>query len=260
MSGRYFPSADYHTPTAQKKRGWALQDIAVKCRTLLLSRLWTLSTRKESVTAGWMHKWNLTNTLANPPHGNQIPTKFAYVRHYAIDMTYLTPPYNTEPLKKFKQKIYGVLQKMANADSEATGIRIIRKHPSIPWERVWTNLHKTWSSDKTKSTWYAVIHEIVPTNESLAGIRAADTDRCTHCGKTDTLKYRITDCGEGPVLWNLTRARIAALLRVNPHYIPAEWTLRPTFHIWPPRNKQQYYGYSHTWWNIAHKIRGASLS
>jgi hypothetical protein len=62
-----------------------------------------------------MNKWNLTNTLANPPHGNQIPTKLEYIRHYAINMAYITTPHNTEPLQQFKQTIYAVLQKMAKA-------------------------------------------------------------------------------------------------------------------------------------------------
>ena len=68
---------------------------------------------------------------------------------------------------------------------------------------------------QNKINMYAVIHELVPTNEHLADIRLADTTRCTDCGIVDTLKHRITECGKGPVIWNCTRDRIAALIRVN---------------------------------------------
>jgi hypothetical protein len=61
-----------------------------------------------------MRKWDLTGTLANSSNANGIPTKMAYIRQYAIDMAYATPPDLNETMKKFKQRLYGVLQIMAN--------------------------------------------------------------------------------------------------------------------------------------------------
>jgi hypothetical protein len=190
-----------------------------------------LSARERSVTVAWVHKWKLTGTLANQPHRNRIPTKMAYIRYYAIDMAYVTPPSNTESLKTFKKRLYGVIQKMALAGSETKDMLIPGSHPAIPWAQVWTNLHKAWVTVQLKSTWYKVIHEIVPTNDRLAAFRLADTDLCTDCGKTDSISHRLMECGEGPVIWNWTRARIVALLRTNPHLIPADWTLRQAFHF-----------------------------
>jgi hypothetical protein len=60
---------------------------------------------------------------------------------------------------------------MVIGGSESTYMRIALKHPCIPWALVGTNLHKACVSETLKSTWYAVIHEIVPTNERLATIR-----------------------------------------------------------------------------------------
>ena len=228
-----FPITTLQRPKEQGD--WALKNISVKFLTLLLSRIWMLSARELSVTVAWMHKWNLTGTLVNPPQGNRIPTILAYIRHYAIDMAYVTPPGNTESLKKFKQRIYGVLQKMATAGSETTDMLITRKHPCITRARVRTNLHKACVSETLKLTWYVVIREIVPTNERLAAIRLAGTDRCIHCRKTDSLQHRIAECGEGYVIWTWIRARIAALLRMDPKFVPADWTLRPTFHFWLPQ-------------------------
>jgi len=76
---------------------------------------------------------------------------------------------------------------------------------------------------------------IFPTNERLAAIGLTDTSSCVHCGHLDTLQLRIVDCGERPVIWYWTRARIAVILRTDPRWISVEWTLRPDFEIWPPQ-------------------------
>ena len=163
-------------------------------------------------------------------------------------MAYINPPENTESLKTFKKRLYGVLHAMTTVECRPPDLRVTQEHPSIPWEKVWRNLHHASISERLKSTWYIVIHEIVPTNERLAAIRLADTDRCTLCGKLDSLSRRITECGEGHIIWNWTRARIAALLRMDPRQIPAEWTLRPTFHFWPPQKHAAMI------WIIAHQV------
>ena len=95
LAGYHLPHTSYQTPTTKRTSGWALPDLAVKCRTLLLSRIWMLSAREGSVRAAWMQKWKLSYTLANSPHGDRIPTKIAYVRHYAIDMAYINTSGNT---------------------------------------------------------------------------------------------------------------------------------------------------------------------
>jgi hypothetical protein len=43
---------------------------------------------------------------------------------------------------------------------------------------------------------------------------------CEICDGVDTLSHRITECGEGPVTWRWTRARIAAILRMDQAHIP----------------------------------------
>jgi hypothetical protein len=44
---------------------------------------------------------------------------------------------------------------------------------------------------------------------------------------TDCLRGRTSDM-------DLDKTRIAAILRIHPTHIPGEWTLRPTFHQFPP--------------------------
>jgi hypothetical protein len=40
---------------------------------------------------------------------------------------------------------------------------------------------------------------------------------------------------EGREIWEWTKKLIAWILRMDPVWISHEWTLRPQFHIWPPR-------------------------
>jgi hypothetical protein len=138
------------------------------------------------------------------------------------------------PCTNLGKRIYGTLRELADVGKETDTIRIIRKHPTTPWKRVWSILHSAWIPDPLKSAWYVAIHEIISTNERLASIRLADTDRCNLCGNTDSLQHRLTRCGTGSVIWNWTRARLAAITRTDPRTIPEEWTMGPGFLFWPP--------------------------
>ena len=100
-----------------------------------------------------------------------------------------------------------------------------------------TVLQTERSRVRIKSTWYAAIHDIIPTNERLAAVHLPSTMSCARCGATDTLLHRITKCEEGPVIWTCTRARTAALLPIHPKYISEEWTIRPMSRYWPPQKQ-----------------------
>jgi hypothetical protein len=140
-------------------------------------------------------------------------------------------------MKTFKNRLYGVLLTIVNAGNNTSELRIIRKYPELSWLRVWANLHAAGLRGTIKSTWYAAIHDIIPTNERLAAIHLAATMNFSRCGSPGTIQYRITECAESSVMWNWTRARIAAILRVHPKYTLVEWTLRPTFQYWPAQKQ-----------------------
>jgi hypothetical protein len=114
--------------------------------------------------AAMLHKLYLADQVANPPFVHCIPAKMAYVRHYALDMAYITPPNNNESMHTFRKRIYGVLRDMAVAGQVTTMMPITRKHPGTDWKRVWTNLHSAWKADSQNSTWYVVMQELIPTN------------------------------------------------------------------------------------------------
>jgi len=77
--------------------------------------------------------------------------------------------------------------------------------PETNWRQVWKNLHTAWVPEETKSNWYVVVHDIIPTNEPLHAIRLAESDRCTRCERRYTLTHRLTECNEGTAVWQWTK-------------------------------------------------------
>jgi hypothetical protein len=57
-----------------------------------------------------------------------------------------------------------------------------------------------------------------------------------------------TQCKEGPVIWNWTRARTAMTLRTHPQYISEDYIIRPGFQYWQPQRHAAIV------WIIAHFV------
>jgi hypothetical protein len=137
------------------------------------------------------------------------------------------------------------LQQHSKGDKE---MRIVQKHPGAAWHRIWDNLHTITLPDPVISTWYTVIHDILPTKVRLIEIQIAQTNECARCGNMDTLRNSIVTCKEGRVMWSWTRARMAAILNVHPNAISADWTLRPDFHFLPLQRHAAIF------WILAHLV------
>jgi hypothetical protein len=130
--------------------------------------------------------------------------------------------------------------------------RIFKKFPRTAWNQVWKNLHASPVSDEINSTWYKALHDLIPTNDRLAAINLTDASVCSSCGRSDSLQRKITECGEGPVIWTWTKNLLTYILRVDHRQIPQTWTIRPDFHHCPPlRDSQRSSGLWRTSFNIA---------
>jgi hypothetical protein len=116
---------------------------------------------------------------------------------------------------------------MAVAERGSWEIRVVQVRPTIDCIRVWQNLHDSWVSEEIKSAWYTVMHEIIPTNESLAAIHLVDTDSCRQCGRPDILIHRLTECNNAAAIWEWIWGRVAMTLRTDPRHIPADGTFHP---------------------------------
>ena len=215
-----------------------------------------MSRRTDSVTVAMLRQWNLAGPVANPLFAHHILAKMAHFRNYALYMAYITPPNNNESMHNFRKRLYGVTGDMADASKGKTAMRITRKHPGKQWTHVWKNLHNAWIADSQKSTWYVVMHKLIPTNKRLATIQLAETDRCPLCGKTDNVQHRLTQCGEGPVIWNWMRLRLAVITRTDPLLYQRNGRCDRPFISGPIRNRRRYYGYWHTWRTSKHRVNG----
>jgi hypothetical protein len=174
--------------------------VAAKCKALFLSRLHAQGTRRGSATAALLRLWGLIGPVSNPPNVAAYPTTLAYVRDYVMDMAYISPPKSDETPTRFRRRIYATLHQMAVAATTARPIRVETLDPHVNWKIIWRNLHDAWITDALCSEWYAVIHDLLPTNDRLSRIALMDTDQCHTCGQKDTLVHRIIECGDGDAM------------------------------------------------------------
>jgi hypothetical protein len=241
------PASTLHQ--SKTKGGWGLLHIAAKCRTLLLYRMWILSRKAGTITAARMQRWRLMDTEENPPHRNKILGELHYLRLYVNDMAYISPPERRESISAFKKRMYEVLCAMDTVAKGEQSMRVIRKYPLTPWERVWHNLHNAPIPVRLKSVWYIAIHELILTNERLAHLRLAESEICSQFGRSDTLAHwLLDDCGTGRIIWTWTRTLNASWLRYDPQWVTEEWAVRPCFQLWPPQK------HAAVAWLLAHLV------
>jgi hypothetical protein len=217
--------------TSQRRKqqgGLELIDVATKCRVLLFARLWAQGKRDRSLTAEWLQFWGLLTTRPNPPNLRMLLQTLEYLRIYALERAYIGPRRH-DTLKAFKRRAYNALRIISTAETIPRVVRVMQLQPEIKWLVVLRNLHITWTSEGAKSAWYVVMHVLIATNVRLHKNRLTDTTNCNQCGRQDTSLHRLTECGEGQVIREWTRTRMAWMDRTDPRRIPREWLLTPHF-------------------------------
>jgi hypothetical protein len=209
--------------------------------------MYTQGRRNGSITRAWLQHWNAVSPIRNPPHATAYPLALGYIQEYANDMAYMPPMQEDETPRAVRKQMYGVLDMLYRSRKEQD-IRVINKHPHLDWARIWNNLRAAWLPSEIRSEWYAVIHELLPTNDRLHRIALKANDQCGGCQRTDSTAHRIMECGEGRAMWHWTRMRIAAILRTELRHIPQDWPLHPTCDIWPPTRRRAVL------WMLAHFV------
>lgn len=182
----------------------------------------------------WLRAWDLLNPNTNPPNRDRLPASMDYLRLLAMDCNYIAQLGQTESIKAYNRRIYNTIHALLPLTKEPPDMRISRLWPDTHWATVWKNVQATPVPETTKVIWYRVLHDILPTNERLYNIRLAPNDRCLHCDRKDTILHRLTNCGDGEIVWDWTRQKIAAMLQTDQRRIPPECLLGPKFRLWPP--------------------------
>jgi hypothetical protein len=115
----------------------------------------------------------------------------------------------------YKRRIQNKMESSISESVKPPVMRIVSLWPTIKWPLVWRNVHMMPGTDTVRVQWYKTIHDVLPTNARLHRINLSPTAQCRHCTQEDNSQHRITECGEGPCIWQWTRQRIAAILRID---------------------------------------------
>ena len=172
--------------TLQHRReegGLELLDIEAKCRALFLTKMRDQGAKEGTLTTAWLQRWDLQKPEGNPPNVLRIPRTFEYLRIYALEWAYLELRRQEETLRHFKQRVYGTLRNKATMATPPREVCITQIQPGIDWGKVWNNLHSIPTSEGARSAWYAVLHDLLPTNTRLHRIQLVETENCTLCGE-----------------------------------------------------------------------------
>jgi len=154
------------------------------------------------------------NAFCQPSFRGKIPASLEYIREYVIQSAYVRNRKDSESEKTYKKYLYTTMKDLYNAGTMHREMRIMKIWPHAEWETIWKNLQATPVSDTVKSTWYRVIHDIIPTNYRLHRINMSTSPSCSECGDTDTLEHRLTECGEGSDSWDRREVSLHA------YYVP----------------------------------------
>ena len=98
----------------------------------------------------------------NSPNRERIPATLDYLRILKTDSAYIVPQGKTETAQTYRRRIYDTIVILMNTETKPPSMRIEQLWPTIDWPRIWKNLWTAPATDSTKTTWYKIIHDIVP--------------------------------------------------------------------------------------------------
>jgi hypothetical protein len=114
-------------------------------------------------------------------------------------------------------------------------IRIFVQHPNAEWTTVWENIASTSLSDETRSTWYRVIHDLIPKQVRLHEINIHHM--YVQCNDIYTLLHRHNvHCHLRAVAMDTSQdcCHTSTVTR----YVPSQWLLLPNITFWPKTKRQ----------------------
>jgi hypothetical protein len=234
--------------------GVGLTDIEVQSQTLFLVRCWRQYKNVGSITADCFEVWADLAETTNPPNLQVIPRKFEYMRLFLGEWTYMLEPQPEENPRTFKRRVYSTLRGLKNGTAELPRMRIMINMASTEWPRIWDNISKPFLPEDVRSTWYCVVHDIIPAQVRLYKIRLQASEKCIKCTQVDTLTHRMTSRGDAAAVWNWARVRVATMVRTEPRNVPASGLTFRNFDI-SPRPK-----HNAVLWIIANMVRYTDTS
>ena len=215
---------------AKKQGGLGLCDVGKKCSGLLVKQTLNVCQSKNSFTRLWMQYWLEEVGGQNPPHMVSIPGNLQYVKciiticMYNEELHESIVQYGFSDIDITSLKVFSKLNQLS-----IVKIRVEEKNKNVIWKNVWENLNNESLTSQVFSSWYKIVHDIVPVNQRLNKINLEQTSICKLCNGEDTLLHRLTSCNKVIGYWKYVRKKIAAILRTRDYNIKSGVLIYPDF-------------------------------
>lgn len=173
-----------------------------------------------STTPCFTGQW-LRHLQESFPPPRQVPPTVSYFRTFR-EYSHLLPADLTG--KALGKAVYQALLLL----HPPPPARVEEKYPDCDWATVWANASCKAISAPTRSAWFYLLHDLVPTRERLHKRGLAESPRCMKCGvSNDDLFHRLVVCN-GAERWLAQVQRVADLAGVPTAQVSPELLLRPT--------------------------------
>lgn len=83
-------------------------------------------------------------------------------------------------------------------------VKVVQKHPSLPWEIIWDNIAKSYVSSFAQSILFEVFNDAYPNKVKMYkhNFSQVDNNLCEICKKPDTNIHRIKQCEHSKPVWD----------------------------------------------------------
>jgi hypothetical protein len=85
-----------------------------------------------------------------------------YLRRFEGESAYVVLQEREKFKKAYKSRIYATMRVLSKAAARTREMRITIVQPKAKWKTVWKTLNETPVSEESKTTWFRVIHDILP--------------------------------------------------------------------------------------------------
>ena len=162
------------------------------------------------------------------PEGESLPRAFDHFRAARGVLTCPDLPAGVRG-RALNRALYELL-----LDEAAVTPRVEALRPSADWDLAWSRVAAKVLPQDVRASWFAAVHDVLPTNERLHSIAWArvDSPLCRRCGQLDSLLHRLAECGPGRrSIWRWTARRVADLAAVDVTTITPEVLIAPDLPI-----------------------------
>ena len=122
-----------------------------------------------------------------------------------MESAYTTPKGTSEPRKILQVASTHITPQKFTGCGGSPGNVGRKLWPNTDWVQTWKNLNETPVPETTRSVWYRVIHEIIPSNERLHRINMVQTNTFRQCATKDTLQHCLLVRGEERMMWEYSK-------------------------------------------------------